>query len=151
MGVSSTDPSDPGIQLEVLRERLKNSEEKIRQLEGDLAQVYIDLGRKETELKQIRDDRDDLKIELAVAKSGLKHGQELLKLSTEKTRIKRNNARRRIFSANALHFLAPVLTGFGTGMLISTPPNSLGWMMIVFAAVVYFIGANLISTEGGEE
>ncbi len=149
--MSSIDPTDPGVQLEVLRERLKNSEEKIRRLEGDLARVYIDLGRKETELKQTRDDRDDLKIRLAVAESGLKHGQELLILSSEKTKIKRNNARRRTISANLLYFLAAVLTGFGTSMLTSAPPNSLGWMMIVFAAVVYLTGALSISTEGGEE
>lgn len=150
MSINSVDPTDPSVQLEVLRERLKNSEEKIRQLEGDLAQVYIDLGRKETELKQTRDDRDDLKIKLAVTESGLKHGQELLKLSSEKSKIKRNIARRRTLSANLLYFLAAVLTGFGTSMLTSTPPNSLGWMMIVFAAAVYFTGAISISTEGAE-
>lgn len=151
MSISNIDPSDPVVQLEVLRERLKFGDEKIRQLEGEVTQLRSDLVRKETELKQIRDDRDELKIKLAVAESSLQYGQELLRLNDQQTKKKGDSARRRIISANLLYFLAAVLTGFGTSMLTSTPSNSLGWMMLVFASITYLIGAISISTERGEE
>lgn len=68
MGISGFDPLDPRVQLEVLRERLKNTDERVRQHEKDLAQVYNNLVRKESELIQIRDERDDLRMKWEVIK-----------------------------------------------------------------------------------
>ncbi|HEX6485019.1 MAG TPA: hypothetical protein VF043_39755 [Ktedonobacteraceae bacterium] len=64
--MSNIDPTDPRIQLEVIRERLRFSEEKFQQHEQLLAQAYKDLGQKDAELKQIREDRDDLRIKWEV-------------------------------------------------------------------------------------
>src|SRR5260370_13200652 len=115
MGISSFDPTDPRVQVEVLRERLKNSEERVRQQETEVAQAYTNLGRKESELQRIRDERDDLKIKWEVAKRDLRHTQELLILSSQKTTRKRNVAKVQVFSISIIFLISSVLANLGTG------------------------------------
>lgn len=141
MGINNFDADDPRIQLEVMKERLKFSEEKIHQQEQALEKVYVNLGRQDTNLKRTVEERNELKVELEVTKQKLKHVQESLALSGKKS-IKRNTtAKLQAFLASLLFLLASILASFGTNLLTSTPPNSLGWIMIVLAGVAYTIAA----------
>jgi hypothetical protein len=152
MGISGFDPLNPRVHLEVLRERLKNTEERVRQQEKDLAQVYTNLGRKETELIRIRDERDDLKIKWEVVKRDLKHTQELLLLSNQKTTKKTTRAKLLAFFASLIFLISSILANIGTGILTSTPPNSLGRVMIAVAIILYIVAAlmtTLLAFEGG--
>lgn len=151
MTVSSFDPTDPRIELELTRERLKNSEERNRQLEENVKQAFFDLGRKDTELQRIRDERDDVKIKWEVAKIEIGHKQELLMLTGQKKRENRSRSIRYNIFGNLLICFAGVLVAFGTSILAAPPPNQLGWLIIVSAIVVYFVGAVFIATRGGEE
>jgi hypothetical protein len=66
IGMTGFDPTEPRVQLEVVREKLNNSEIEIRRLEGSLAQAYTNLGRKESELNQLRDSLGWVMIATAV-------------------------------------------------------------------------------------
>jgi len=150
--MSGFDPLDSKVELEVLRERLKNTEERVRQQEKEFAQVYTNLGRKETELIRIRDERDDLRIKWEVVKRDLKHTQELLLLSNQKTLKKRRYAKFQAFAASVTFFVSSVLVNVGTNVLTSTPTNSLGRIIFILAIGTYLLGAlltTLLAFEGG--
>lgn len=152
MGMSNVDPAKSKIQLEVLKERLKYSEEKNRQQEQVLAQAYKDLGQKEAELKQIRVEHDDLRIKWEVLQRDLKHVQDSLTQSSQKTAKKKNTAKLQAFLASLIFLLSSVLVNIGTTMLTSLPPNSLGWVMTALAAAAYIIAAlmtTFLALEGG--
>lgn len=140
------------IQLEVLKERHKHFEDRIREQEKDLTQAYTDLGRKEAELEQIKDERDALKIKWEVMKKDLEHAQDSL-LQINKKHIKRKNtAKSQAFFASLIFLISSVLVNLGTSMLVSTPPNTLGWVMLSLATAAYLIGAlmtTLLALEGG--
>ncbi len=136
MAISGFDPTDPRVQLEIMRERLNNSEVTIRQLEGTLAQAYANLGRKETEINQLRDEREDLKLKWELAKRDLKHIQE-------KSAKSRNTSKGQAILASILFFLSSGLVGFGTSYLTSTSLNSLGWILMAFAVALYIMGTLL--------
>src|SRR5712691_11809134 len=114
MAISGFDPTDPRVQLEIMRERLNNSEVTIRQLEGTLAQAYANLGRKETEINQLRDEREDLKLKWELAKRDLKHIQE-------KSAKSRNTSKERAVNATLLLALASAFTGYGINLLTQIP------------------------------
>ena len=57
MRVNDSDPTGARIQLELCWERQRHSEDRISRLELELAQAYTNLGRKDKELEQIKEDR----------------------------------------------------------------------------------------------
>ena len=136
MAISGFDPTDPRVQLELARERLKHSEVTIHQLEKTLAQAYANLGRKETEFNQLRDEREDLRLKWELAKRDLKHLQEKFAKS-------RNTSKGQAILASILFFLSSGLVGFGTSYLTSTSLNSLGWILMAFAVALYIMGTLL--------
>lgn len=141
MGMGNSDPTDLRIQLEVIRERLKYAEEKSRQQEQMLTQAYKDLGQKEAELKQIRSEREDLKIKWEVLQRDFKHSQNSLIQATQANTKKKKTAQFQGFIASIVFLCSSILVNLGTAMLTSLPPNSLGWIMITLAATIYFIAA----------
>jgi len=136
MAISGFDPTDPRVQLELVTRDLRHAEEKIRQLEATLAQAYANLGRKETEINQLRDEREDLKLKWELAKRDLKHIQE-------KSAKSRNTSKGQAILASILFFLSSGLVGFGTSYLTSTSLNSLGWILMAFAVALYIMGTLL--------
>ncbi len=140
MAISGFDPTDPRVQLELANERLKYADERIRQLEGTLAQVYTNLSRKEIEINQLKDEREDLKLKWELAKRDLKHLQE--NSATQK------NGKDRAFNATLILALASGFTGWGINLLTSTPRNLVGLVLIAIAIVLYFIGARLTALLG---
>jgi hypothetical protein len=151
MSTHSFDPTDPRVELEIFRERLKNSEERNRQLEENLKQLYTDLGRKEEELRRIREEREELKLKWELAKNDLRHQQDKWKQVVQVRGDKRRRAVRYIIGGNLLICLAGILVALGTGLLISASPNSLGWVIIVVSVIIYFAGSVFITTKGGNE
>jgi cation transport ATPase len=145
MGMSSSDPTDLRIQLEVIRERLKYAEEKSRQQEQMLTQAYKDLGQKEAELKQIRSEREDLRVKWEVLQRDFKHSQVSLLQAIQANTKKKRTAQFQGLIASILFLCSSILVNFGTTMLTSLPPNSFGWILIALAATIYFIAA-LITT-----
>ncbi len=73
MAISGFDPTDPRVQLELVTRDLRHAEETILQLQTTLAQAYANLGRKEVEVNQLRDEREDLKLKWELAKRDMKH------------------------------------------------------------------------------
>jgi len=153
MGVNDSDPAEIKIQLELCRERQRYSEDGNRRLEQELAQVYTNLGRKEKELEQIKEDRTDLKIKWEVLKKDFQYAQAALSQSSHVTSKKRTMAKLQAFLASIIFLLSSVIANFATGVLTSNPPNpSLGWSMLGLAASVYIIGAlmtTVLVLEGG--
>jgi hypothetical protein len=152
MGISGFDPTESRIELERLRERLRYLEDKVREKDEVLAQVYANLGRKETELERVRDERDDLKIKWTELKGDLKHLQDLLAQSSQRTTKKRGVAKIQAFFASIIFLVAALLSNLGNSMLTSNPSNSLGGFMITLAVVAYVIAAlmtTLLALEGG--
>ncbi|MBV9688835.1 MAG: hypothetical protein JO202_03890 [Ktedonobacteraceae bacterium] len=153
MGITDPDPTGSKIQLEVLRERQRHSEDRIRQLEQELAQAYTNLGRKEQELEQIRDERTDLNTKWEVLKKDLHYAQNSLAQNSQVSAKKKTTAKLQAFFASLIFLLSSVLVNIGTGMLTSSPPNpSLGWTMLVLAVAMYIVGALmtlLLALEGG--
>lgn len=99
MAISGFDSTDPRVQLELVRRDLKYAEEKIRQLEATLAQVQALLSKKEAEVNQFRDERNDLKLKWELAKSDLRH-------SEEKYAKRSNFSKGRAIIASILFFLS---------------------------------------------
>src|SRR5437879_8664600 len=97
MGINNFDADDPRIQLEVMKERLKFSEEKIHQQEQALEKAYVNLGRQDTNLKRTVEERNELKVELEVTKQKLKHVQESLALSGKKSTKRNTTAKLQAF------------------------------------------------------
>jgi hypothetical protein len=151
MSIGSSDPTDPRFELVQLRERLRYAEERVRQLEDGLKQVYVDLGRKEDQLQRIREERDDLKVKWEVAKADIAHKQELLGLARQKARDKRSRRIGYNIFGNMLICLAGVLVAFGTSTLTTMPSSLTGWMLIVSAIALYLVGAVSIATKGSGE
>ncbi len=142
MGMSNIDPTESKIQLEVLKERIKYSDEKFFQQEQILVQAYKDLGQKEAELKQIRDQHHDLRIKWEVLQRDFKHAQDSIAKAAQKTSKKENSARFQAFNISLIFLLSTILVNIGTSLLTSSPPNSsLGWLMIALAAAAYILGA----------
>jgi len=153
MGVNGPDPIESKIQLELLRERQRHSEDRIRRLEQELAQAYTNLGRKEKELEQIKEDRADLKIKWEVLKKDLQYAQAALSQSSQTTVKKRTTTKYQAFFASIIFLVSSIIANVATGLLTSSPPNpSLGWSMLGLAASVYIIGAlmtTVLALEGG--
>ncbi|HEY1348992.1 MAG TPA: hypothetical protein VGF67_05135 [Ktedonobacteraceae bacterium] len=148
----NVDPAKSKIQLEILKERLKYSEEKFHQQEQALAQAYKNLGQKEAELKQVSVEKEDLRIKWEVLQRDFKYVQDTLAQGNQKTAKKRNTAKLQAFLASLIFLLTSVLVNIGTTMLTSLPPNTLGWVMIALAAAAYIIAAlmtTFLAIEGG--
>ena len=151
-GMSNIDPTRFKIQLEVQKEKLKNADQRFRHQEQLLAKAYKDLGQKEAELEQIKSERDDLRIKWEVLQRDFKHTQDLLKKDNQQNTKKRNIAKFQAFFASLIFLLSSVLVNLGTTMLTSSPPNSLGWVMMALAVTVYIVAAlmtTLLALEGG--
>jgi hypothetical protein len=153
MGVNDPDPTGSKIQLEILRERQKHSEERIRQLEQQLAQAYTNTGRKEKELEQVKEECADLKTKWEVLKRDLQHAQDSLSQNSLTIAKKRTTAKFQAFLASLVFLFSSVLVNIGTSMLTSTPPNpALGWSILGISAAMYTVGASmttLLALEGG--
>lgn len=135
MAISDSDPTDdPRVQLALVTRDLRHAEERIRQLEGTLAQAYTNLGRKETEFNQLKDECEDLRLKLELAKRDLKHLQED---SNSKSKVSRERA----VNATLLLALASGFTGYGINLLTQTPSNSAGIALLAIAIILYWIGA----------
>src|SRR5712692_1242339 len=142
MDVTDSDLAEPKVQVEVLKERQRHLEERIRHEEQELAKGYVDLGRRERELEQVRGDRDDLRIKCEVVKKDLQHKQESLAQSGRKTAGDRNVARFQAFFVSLIFLLSSVRVNLGTSALTSIPANlSLGWVILSLAAAAYIIAA----------
>ena len=152
MTVSSFDPTDPRLELVQLREKLKNADERNRQLEGDLKRVYIELGRKDEELRRIREERDDLKVELVGVKKDLGHARDLLEQSSRNVGEKKTAAKWFALFASFAFFIAAGLASLGVNLVTQTPPNEAGVIVIIFAFAAFIVGAGitLLLASGGE-
>ena len=53
MAISGFDPTDPRVQLEILREKFNNAEVTIQRLEKALAEVQALLSKKEAEASSL--------------------------------------------------------------------------------------------------
>lgn len=135
MAISESDPiDDPRVQLALATRDLKHTEEKVRQLEGTLAQAHIDLGRKETEISHLRDECEALRLKLELAKRDLKHLQE-------GNSSKSKASRERAINATLLLAFASGFTGYGINLLTQTPSNLIGIALVAIAIILYWIGA----------
>jgi septal ring factor EnvC (AmiA/AmiB activator) len=135
MAISGFDPTDdPRVQLALVTRDLRHAEEKIRQIEGTLAQAHTDLGRKESEISHLRDEREDLKLKLELAKRDLKHLQE-------DNSSKSKASRERAINATLLLAFASGFTGYGINLLTQTPSNVTGIALLAIAIILYWIGA----------
>lgn len=153
MGVNNPDPAKSRIQLEILRERQRHSEGRIRQLEQELTQAHANLGRKEKELEQEKRYSAGLKIQRMELRKDLQHTQYLLAQNSQVSIKKRTTAKLQAFVASIIFLISSVLVNFATSMLTSSPPSpSLGWSMLGLAAVAYLAGAfmtTLLASKGG--
>lgn len=134
MAISGFDPTDPRVQLEILREKLKNSEAIVQQLEKTLAQAYANLGRKEAEANQLKDERDDLKLKWELTKRDLRHLQED---NSSKSEVSKERA----VNATLLLAFASGFAGYGVNLLTQTPSNPAGIALLAIAIILYWIGA----------
>jgi hypothetical protein len=112
MGVTDPDPFESKIQVEVLRERQRHSEDKIRQLEQELAQAYTDLRRKEKELEQIKEERTDLYTEREALKKDLQHAQDSIIQNSQVSAKKKTTAKWLAFVASLIFLVSFVLSFF---------------------------------------
>jgi chromosome segregation ATPase len=96
MGMSSFDPNDPRVQLEVYKERLRYTEENLRTTEVRLEKIYTDLGKKDEALERMRTDRDEWRLKYEGVAKDLKHTQELLKNERQVLTDKRNKSKKSI-------------------------------------------------------
>jgi regulator of replication initiation timing len=153
LGVNDPDPIGSKIQLEILRERQRHSDDKIRQLEQELAQAYTNIGHKEKELEQVKEERANLNVKLEVLKKDLQHTQDSLTQNSQANAKKRTTAKVQVFFASLIFLLSSILVNIGTSMLTSSAPSpSLGWTILGLAAVSYIVGASittLLALEGG--
>ncbi len=106
-----------------------------------LTQAYKDLGQKEAELKQLRLEREDLRVKWEVLQRDFKHSQSSLLQATQANTEKKKTIQFRGFFASLLFLCSSILVNLGTTMLTSLPPNSVGWIMIALAAAIYFSAA----------
>jgi Skp family chaperone for outer membrane proteins len=127
--------------LEVTKERLKYAEEKFFQQGQALEKALLNLGRLETDVKRTSEERNDLKTELEITKQKLKYAEQALAQYDTKTIEKSRNARRQAFLASLIFLIASVLASAGINMLTSTPPISLGWLIISLAIMAYIVAA----------
>ena len=134
MAISGFDPTDPRVQLEIVREQLKHSEVTIYQIEKTLAQAYANLGRKEAGVNQLRDEREDLKLKWELAKRDLRHLEE-------NSSSKNKSSKERAVNATLLLALASAFTGYGINLLTQIPSNEIGIVLIAIAIILYWIGA----------
>ena len=151
--MSNIDPIESKIQLEVMKERLKYAEEKITQLEVVIAQTNRDLGKKDADIEQLRDDRDSLRIKWEVLQRDYKHAQETINVDNKKTNKKNNRAKFQAFLALLIFLLSTILVNIGTTMLTASPPNPLWQAMIGLAIAAYIVGGlmtTLLALEGGK-
>jgi hypothetical protein len=152
MGMSNFDPTDPRVQLEIIRERLHYSEEKVREHELLLAQTNRDLGQKNAELKITEEERNDFKLKWEILQRDFIHSQETLTKTIQISKQKKKTVRFQAFLASLIFLLSSVLVNLGTTMLTSSPPNELGWVMIALAAASYIVAAlmtTILALEGG--
>src|SRR5438874_3838179 len=113
MGVNGPDPTESKVQLEVLRERQRHLEGRIRQLEQELAQAYINLGRREKELEQTKEEFGILRTESEVLKNDLKHARVSLAQNSQTSAKKRTAAKFQAFFASLIFLLSSVLVNIG--------------------------------------
>jgi hypothetical protein len=139
MQVGSFDPINPREELAGLRER-------VLQLEERLKQAYIDLSHKEVELRQIRKERDDLKVKLEVAKNDLEHVQDLLNQSNQKTARKRKGGVRLTIAANVVFFVAAVMASVAANYFTAAPPNGAGVIIAGAIALGTYAAGSVITS-----
>ncbi len=80
-------------------------------------------------------------LENAVAEERLRNKEIIFSLRDKKLRTKRTQT----FLVSLLYLLSTFLAGSGANLLTTNPPNSVGWITIALASIVYII-ATLITT-----
>src|SRR5579859_7773129 len=141
MDTNNVDPIKLKIQLEVLRERIKYLEIKNKEQETNLIEARDGLHLQDVDLGKMRDERDDLRIKWEVMKAEIKHLQDSLTQNSQTSTKKRSIVKRQGFVASLIFLLSSVLVNVGTTLLTSSPPNSLGWVMMALATVSYIVAA----------
>jgi hypothetical protein len=137
------DNTDPVIQYEITKERLKNSEEKRFHLEESLKNAHVAIERLQANLKQESDEKSEIKVNFEVTKQKLLYAEQALTQSNQKTTHKDRKAKWTAFLASILLVGASLFIGIGASMVASTPPNSIGWAFIILGSIVDVIAAAL--------
>jgi hypothetical protein len=135
--------NNPIVQLEVTKERYRNLETRFFEQAENLRQAYIDIGRLEAKLDQASTDFHDMRVKLGVTEQKLTHTEQALNQSNQTTTGKNRQAKWKAFLASIFFLIVTILAGLGTGMLVLTPPNSLGWALLVLGAILYIVAAVL--------
>ena len=112
-------------QLEVMKEKYRNEHAKFLQIEQELEKLQI-------EVKETKEELNNLKTDLAVSKEQLKE-----------ERKKNKDSKFYKLLVNLLFLLVTILCGFGINMLTSNPPNSIGYFLIAFAVFAYIIASGM--------
>ncbi|SRR5258706_11057254 len=138
-------------ELREIRAHLRHSDELLRLKTEELDKTRILLDQKEGELKRAINEAGELRLQLGVTKERLRHTERALVVKANVAAKKGRVSRLQAFLASLLFLLASVLGSFGTNMLTSSSPNSIGWFMIALAASAYIIAAimtTLLVIEG---
>ena len=143
MDNSDINLNSPVVEREVLKERLRNVEEKYSHQEESLRNAYITIGRLEAQLKQTVDDFHDMRVTLEVTKQKFTHAEQALNQSSQNTTGKDRQTKWRALFASILFAIASVLAGVGGNQIASTPPNSFGEFLIGLGIAVYIVAAIL--------
>lgn len=142
------DTNDPVVQFEVTKERLKNSEEKCFHLEESLKNAHVTIERLQANLKQESEEKSDIKVNFEVTKQKLLYTEQALNQSNQATIGKSRQSKVGAAITSVIFLMASILNGFGIGMVLSTPPNTFGWALIILASVIYILAtfqANLLA------
>ncbi len=135
--------NNPIVQLEIMKERLRNAEEKNSQQEESLRQANVTIGRLEERLRQATEDSHNMKVTLEVTKQKLTHAEQTLQQSNQNTTGKVRKAKWTTFFLNILLIGASIPIGIGASYVASTSPNSIGWVFIILGGIVDIVAAAL--------
>ena len=124
MGIDEFDPNNPRIQLIVMKQQLKFTDE-------------LNLLDKQLELK----------------KQELLFLQKAIEKSKEKTAKKSGASKLQSILANLVFLSSTILVGFGINSLTSIHNNPQGWIMIILGIFFYFIGTIMTTylVSGGRD
>jgi|SRR5450755_483837 hypothetical protein len=138
------------VDFEILKEKFKHQSETLSQKERELERVKAEIRVLSRENTLLLNEKNKLKFDLLITKERFKV-KEAENLKEVKGSSKKKLTKKfLILLTSILFFLSSLLSSYGVNLLTSTPPDSAGNSMVIFAIMIFIVATFISFTTLGE-
>lgn len=150
-GYNDSSTHDLIVQLELAKENLKHKDEEIIDLNQELIDMHDKLIKEEKKLDATLDILLKLKISLVIKDKQIIHKDMVIKKIKSDAAMKKSGKRLQNLFAILMATFTTLVTSFGVNMATANPPDTKGYVLIVFGCFAAINTVYISILTGGSD